>query len=60
MTPEEKEAFNFKPKEDLFVEKLTDDEIKVLKRLEDSTQDEKEAYYRDLPTEDKAKFEALE
>jgi len=56
MTPEEKEAFNFKPKEDLFVEKLSDDEIKVLKRLEDSTPEEKEAYYRDLPTEDKSKF----
>jgi len=37
MTQEEKEAFNFKPKKDIFVEKLTEDEIKVLKRLEDST-----------------------
>jgi hypothetical protein len=41
MTQEEKEAFNFKPKEDLFVEKLTDDEIKILKIFEDSTEDEK-------------------
>jgi hypothetical protein len=47
MTPEEKEAFNFKPKEDLFVEKLSDDEIKVLKRLEDSTPEEKEAFYNE-------------
>jgi hypothetical protein len=38
MTPAEKDSFNFKPKEDLFVEKLSDDEIKVLKRLEDSTE----------------------
>jgi hypothetical protein len=41
MTQEEKDAFNFKPKEDLFVEKLTDDEIKILKIFEDSTEDEK-------------------
>jgi len=41
MTQDEKDAFNFKPKEDLFVEKLTDDEIKILKIFEDSTEDEK-------------------
>jgi len=37
MTPQEIEDFDFKPKKELFVEKLTDDDKKVLKRLEDST-----------------------
>lgn len=37
MTPDEIADFDFKPKKEKFVEKLTDDDKKVLKRLEDST-----------------------
>jgi len=37
MTPQEIQDFDFKPKKELFVEKLTDEDVKVLKRLEDAT-----------------------
>ena len=42
MTPEEREDFDFKPKKEIFVEKLTDEDKQVLKRLEASTTAEKE------------------
>jgi len=51
MTEDERAAFDFKPKKELFVEKLTDEDKAVLKRLEDSTQTEKEAYYNELTPE---------
>jgi len=37
MTPEEREDFDLKPKKELFVESLTVEDKKVLKRLEAST-----------------------